>query len=82
MKGSLEVWVEGVVNEGVDHRSAVLQPFEGRYDPFGDVSTASRARCADDVDAEERKIEDYEDGKEDAQHEHCPSTAVQSRCAP
>ena len=77
-EGELKVGVEDVIHDRVDHRPAVLEPLE-RGDETGRDAAALAASAANDVHGEERKVEDDEDGEENAEDEDGSTSAIGDR---
>jgi len=78
-ESATEVRVEDVVDDGIDHGSAVLEPLEGGDRLRRDVRLTALTGAVHDVRGEERQVEHHEDGEQDAEHAHGASTAVGAR---
>ena len=73
-----EVGVEDVVDDGVDHGAAVLEPLEGGDRPRRYVRLAALARAVHDVGGEERQVEHDEHGEQDSEDADGATTAVRA----
>ena len=76
MESSSEVRIEDVVNDRIEHGSAVLEPLECGDHGRRDVRLARRAGTVDDVDGKEGEVEDDEDGEQVPEDSNRPTTSI------
>jgi len=78
VESATEVRVEDVIDDGIDHGTAVLQPLEGGDHARRDERLTALTGAEHSVGQEEREVERDEDGKQDAEDTDSASAAVRA----